>query len=92
MTISVRLPRQVETELRAHLEAEGIGLSEFVRQAIIDKMQNNRTGSKLSAYELGKDVFGKHGSGQSDRSVTRKQGLREAVSAKYRRRDPDSSV
>ena len=84
MTITVRLPLEIESELRALLEAEGVGLSEFVRQAIMDKMQSKRL-KKLTPYELGKEVFGKYSSDRSDRSVTRKQGLREAVSAKYRR-------
>ncbi len=39
-----------------------------------------------SAYEIGEDLFGRHGSGRSDTSVRRKLRYRETVGAKHDRR------
>ena len=39
-----------------------------------------------SAYELGEDLFGRHGSGHSDTSERRKVRYRETVGAKHARR------
>ena len=37
----------------------------------------------LSPYELGKDVFGKYGSGQSDNSKNYKLKMKEKINAKF---------
>jgi len=85
MTITVRLPVEVEAELRARLDRSRAGLSEFVRDAIAEKLQREPA-AKPSAYEIGKDLFGKHGSGRDDLSSNRKAILDEILSAKHHRR------
>ena len=84
MTITIRLPEELETELRVRLDAHDVGLSEFVREAIAEKLDREASGQP-SAYELGKNVFGKHGSGRDDLSTNRKAILGELLRAKHRR-------
>jgi RHH-type transcriptional regulator, rel operon repressor / antitoxin RelB len=84
MTITVRLPEELEAELRTRLDVQGFELSEFVRQAIAEKLDREAAGQP-SAYELGKNVFGKHGSGRDDLSTNRKALLGELLRAKHTR-------
>jgi Arc/MetJ-type ribon-helix-helix transcriptional regulator len=84
MTITVRLPEPLEAELRSRLDAQGVGLSEFVREAIAEKLERENAG-KSSAYELGKHLFGRYSSGRDDLSTNRKAILGEMLSAKHRR-------
>jgi Arc/MetJ-type ribon-helix-helix transcriptional regulator len=62
MTITVHLPEKLEAELRARLEMQGLALSDFVRDAIVEKL-GREPAEKPSASDLGKHLFGKHGSG-----------------------------
>lgn len=84
MTITIRLPEELEAELRTRLDAQGSGLSEFVREAIAEKLDREAAG-KPSAYELGKNMFGKHASGRDDLSTNRKAILGELLRAKHSR-------
>ena len=84
MTITIRLPMKLEADLRARLDRRGIALSDFVRDAITEKME--REPARIpSAYDLGKDLFGKHGSGRDDLSTSRKAILTEMLRAKHQR-------
>src|SRR5438105_2868441 len=84
MTITIRLPEKLEADLRARLDAQGIGLSDFVRTAIAEKLEREPA-EKPSAYDLGKGLFGKHGSGRDDLSSNRKSILAEILRAKHHR-------
>ena len=84
MTITVRLPEELEAELRTRLDAQGLGLSDFVRTAIAEKLDREAAGQP-SVYKLGKNVFGKHGSGRDDLSTNRKAILDELLRAKHPR-------
>lgn len=82
MLISIRLEAFLETELRLHLQHEGVALSEFVHEAICEKLAKEcRT---ISPYELGKDLFGRYASGDNQRSVKRKRIIREKIHASHR--------
>jgi len=82
MPISIRLEDFLETELRLHLQHEGVALSEFVREAICEKLaKEHRT---TSPYELGKDLFGRYASGDAQRSTKRKIIIREKIHAQHR--------
>jgi len=83
MTISIRLDKSVEEALRRRLQLSGIPLSEFVREAIREKL--GKEADKPSPYELGKHLFGLYGS-REDLSTNRKQILREILDEKHRRR------
>ena len=83
MTITVRLPEKLEADLRARLDTLDVDLSEFVRQAISEKLEREPAKS-TSAYELGKHLFGKYSSGRSDLSQNHERILREKLRAKHR--------
>lgn len=83
MTISIRLDEKTEAALRQRLSEEEVPLSEFVREAIREKLA--RGAAKESPYELGKALFGRYSSGATDRSAHRKQIVRERLNEKYRR-------
>lgn len=85
MTITVRLPVEVEADLRARLDRSRAGLSEFIREAITEKLQREPA-AKLSAHEIGKHLFGKHGSGRHDLSTNRRAILDEILRTKHHRR------
>jgi Arc/MetJ-type ribon-helix-helix transcriptional regulator len=80
MAITVRLPEELEAKLRARIEAQGRRLPEFVREAIAEKLDREAAGQP-SAHELGRNVFGKHGSGRDDLSTNRKAILAELLHA-----------
>jgi Arc/MetJ-type ribon-helix-helix transcriptional regulator len=84
VTITIRLPGKLETALRARLDAGRVALSDFVRDAIAEKLAREPA-EKASAYELGKHLFGKHGSGRHDLSSSRKAILNDILRAKHRR-------
>jgi hypothetical protein len=84
MTITIRLPLKLEADLRARLGRRGVGLSDFVRDAIAEKLKREPV-EQPSAYDLGKYLFGKHGSGRHDLSSDRKAILNKILRAKRRR-------
>jgi hypothetical protein len=84
MTITIRLPAELEAVLRARLDGQDVGLSAFVRAAIAEKLDREASGTS-SAYELGKHLFGRHGSGRDDLSTNRKAILGEILRAEHPR-------
>lgn len=85
MTVSLRLDDALEAELRRRLVRDGIPLSDFVRQAIREKLARDDAGP-VDPYTVGQSLFGRHASGEQDRSQRRKQIVRERLDAKHRRR------
>ncbi|MBF0256882.1 MAG: ribbon-helix-helix protein, CopG family, partial [Gammaproteobacteria bacterium] len=55
MSLSLRIDPELETELRLRLEREGGSVSEFVRQAIREKLDRD----SRSAYQIGEPLFGR---------------------------------
>jgi hypothetical protein len=84
MTITIRLPEELDARLRRLLDARGLGLSGFVREAIAEKLDREAAGQP-SAYQLGRNLFGKHGSGRDDLSTNRKAILDELLRAGHSR-------
>jgi len=84
MTITIRLPAKLEANLRTRLGARRARLSDFVRDAIAEKLEREPA-EHPSAYDLGQSLFGKHGSGRRDLSTNRKAVLNELLRAKHRR-------
>jgi Arc/MetJ-type ribon-helix-helix transcriptional regulator len=84
MTITIRLPDEFEAQLRARLEARGVKLSEFVREAIAEKL-DREAARQASAYEHGKKLFGRQASGRDDLSTKRKAIFGELLRAKHPR-------
>ena len=86
MTVTIRLPDQLEEQLRAHLEKAGTPLSEYVRQAIAEKLERDPEAAKPSAYEIWQKHFTGWGSGETDRSERVKEILGAEFDAKHRDR------
>jgi hypothetical protein len=84
MTITVRLPAKLEASLRSRLDKHKVRLSAFVREAIAEKLEQQPEG-RPSAYDIGKELFGRHGSGRHELSSNRKAILSELLRAKHRR-------
>jgi RHH-type rel operon transcriptional repressor/antitoxin RelB len=84
MTITIRLPIKLEKDLRTRLDRKGGRLSDFVRNAIAEKLEREPAQAP-SAYDLGKDLFGRYGSGRRDLSGNRKAILNEMLRAKHHR-------
>jgi len=77
--ITLRLDPQLEKTVNNFAQQMQISKSEFVRQSIFAFIEQQE---KPSPWELGKDFFGKHASGQSNLSVDRKTLIKEKIRAK----------
>jgi predicted DNA-binding protein len=82
MSLSIRLDQDTETALQQHVQRVGITRSAFVREAIREKLAKHSQTS--TPYQLGASLFGRHASGDNDRSLNRKSLLRERFDAKHR--------
>lgn len=81
--LTVRLPEEIEQEVSRLAHEEQTTKTQIVRHALERYLESQR--NQRSAYELGESLFGKHGSGESDRSATYKQRIREKIGAKRTR-------
>lgn len=82
MTLTVKLDRKLEQALARRSAERGVPKSVVVKQALVEYLAKE----PVSAYELGKDLFGRHGGGKGDLSVRRREHFAEMVDAKHRRR------
>ena len=82
MTLTVKLDRELETLLVARSRTQGKTKSAIVQAALRAYFE----GQPASAYELGKNLFGRRGSGASDLSTCRRDYFAQLVNAKRRRR------
>lgn len=84
MAITIRLDPKLQEELDLYAQREGMTRSEFVRECIQEYIVQKK--QSATAWELGRDLFGKHASDRSDRSTNRKQILKEKLRARQNRR------
>jgi hypothetical protein len=84
MTITVRLDADTQRALARAAKQKGLSKSELVRQCLHEYL--GQKGDARLAWELGKDVFGKYGSGRSDLAKEAKRIVREKIHAKKGRR------
>jgi RHH-type transcriptional regulator, rel operon repressor / antitoxin RelB len=82
--ISLRLPAELELKINSLARAEGRSRSEIVKKSIAEYVERHAT--MLTPYELGKDLFGKAGSGKGDLSVNRKAYLKKSLKTKHANR------
>lgn len=80
MSISLRLDPDIETELRLRLQREHRNLSEFLREAIREKLEREAQ----TPYQIGEPLFGRYASGDGNRSERRKDLIREKIHARHR--------
>jgi predicted DNA-binding protein len=77
--ITLRLDAQLEQEITSLAKQMGVSKSALVRDSIQQFIAQRKP---ASAWELGQDVFGKHGSGQGNLARDRKQLLKLKIAAK----------
>ncbi len=79
--INVRLSQDLEKRVTEVAEELGLTKSELVRRCLEEYVEKNHS---PSAWELGKDLFGKYGSGKGNLSSDRKELIREKIRKKHR--------
>ena len=79
--ITIRLPDEMENQLLLVTEIEQKTKSEIVKTALTEYFERHLP--RASAYELGKEFFGKYARGETDRSVTYKERLRRKLHEKH---------
>ena len=79
--LNVRLDEETEKVLKEYSTSKNVSKSAIVKEALA--MYFTKEKSLESPYNLGKDLFGKDGSDQSDASSTYKSKLKKKLNAKY---------
>jgi len=77
--ISLRLDPQLEQSIVNLAQKMGLSKSEMIRTCINAFIAKQK---KPSAWEIGRDMFGQYGSGQTNLSTDRKQLLKAKIKAK----------
>ncbi len=91
MTVTVRLPEDLENDLRLLAARTGHTLSDCVREACvayIAQQPANADSHESAAYSSGKHLFGSADSGDATRWKNRKQIINDSLIAKHRARRP----
>jgi len=81
MTMTVKLPLELEQQLRRRGAALGQPASSIIREALSMYLASNESG-ELSAYALGADLFGRH-SGSADLATLRKAAVADVWQTKH---------
>ena len=83
MPATIRLSKELEEKLRRIAIAERKSKSKLIKEALVHFFETRDNNN--SPYELGKEYFGKYGSGRTDLSINRKKLLRDKIRAKSSR-------
>jgi len=78
---SIRLSPEQEKRLNAVCAAERASKSEIIKQALNRYLADYE--ASLSPFELGRDLFGKYGSGCDDLSRNYKRRLKDKLREKH---------
>jgi hypothetical protein len=78
--ISIRLPKELEERLNLLSAKENVTKSEIVKEALAEYFAKKE--KLASPFDLGKDLFGKYGSGTGTLSTEYKKKVREKIHAK----------
>lgn len=79
--LNVRLNKEEEEKLNAYIQEHNLSKTQVVKEALA--MYYSRNEIKNSPYELGKDLFGRAGSGKKDASTTYKQSYKDYLNEKH---------
>jgi Arc/MetJ-type ribon-helix-helix transcriptional regulator len=77
---SVRLPKKLEQELDALASSTDRSHSHIIREALVEYIAREKR--SLQPYETGRNLFGKRGSGETDRSISYKSRIKKKISEK----------
>lgn len=80
MMLSVRLEEELSRKLKAAAARQGVTASELVRRSLVDYFA--KSAAATSAWESGRALFGRYGSGRTDLSTDRKRLVRERIRAR----------
>lgn len=78
---TVRLPIEIEQKLQLMAVSKHKTKSEIIKEALEILFSNQE--SEIDSYELGKDDFGKYGSGKGNLSTDYKNILKDKIRAKH---------
>ena len=78
---SIRLPSDFEQKLNKIAENENVSKSEIIKEALKKYFENYD--KKISPFELGKDLFGKYGSGERNLSKDYKKQVKRKIREKF---------
>ncbi len=78
---SVRLPEDLDKELEILADQKNVSRSNIIKEALVEYMAKEKKYNQ--PYELGSRYFGKHGSGESDRSVSYKSRIKDKLRDKH---------
>ena len=79
---SVRLPKDIEEKLDTLSRQLNVTKSYLISEALDEYLTRHE--SSVSSYEIGKDLFGRYGSGDGTLSATYKRRVRERIQEKHR--------
>ena len=78
---SIRLPDELDDQVNRIAEEEQTSKSQVVKEALAQYITDYF--AQVSAYDAGKEYFGRHGSGQNNLSANHKNLIREKIRAKH---------
>ncbi len=79
--VTIRLPEEMEAQLQTLTQIENSSKTEIIKNALTEYFDKHL--QEKTAYELGKDLFGRFGSGDSDRSTTYKKRIKGLLNEKH---------
>ncbi len=79
--ISLRLPAKIEKQLNEIARKEHLSKSAIIKDAL--NLFFMEYDNKLSPFDLGRDLFGRHGSNNGNLSVQYKKLLKEKLNEKF---------
>lgn len=77
---SVRLPEEIEKELKSLSEQKKVSRSNIIKEALVEYISKEKKFNR--PYETGKQYFGTRGSGEKNRSITYKSRIKEKIREK----------
>jgi predicted DNA-binding protein len=81
--LSIRLNEFLENKINSYSKEHNKTKSDIVKEALMLYFKIKEQEDKKSAYELGKELFGKYSSNRGDLSTTYKQKLKQKLNEKY---------
>ncbi|MEP2446691.1 MAG: CopG family transcriptional regulator [Balneola sp.] len=78
---SVRLPEELDKQLEMLADQKKVSRSNIIKEALVEYMAKEKKYNQ--PYKLGARYFGKHGSGESDRSVNYKSRIKNKLRDKH---------
>jgi len=79
--ITVRLPSEIQQKLEVLAKSKNKSKSEIIREALVLFMFKEEF--EKDSYELGKEYFGKYGSGDGSLSTSYKKKIKGRLSINY---------